>query len=44
MKIIAIKRYNAIYQVEKGDGVFLRILNNDGTVKDWEFMYKWVNC
>lgn len=35
---------NAIYQVGKGDGVFLRILNNDGTVMDWEFMYKWVNC
>ena len=33
---------NAIYQVGKGDGVFLKILNNDGTVRDWEFMNKWV--
>lgn len=33
---------NAIYQVGKGDGIFLRILNDDGTVKDWEFMKKWL--
>jgi predicted house-cleaning noncanonical NTP pyrophosphatase (MazG superfamily) len=33
---------NAIYQVGKGDGVYLNILNSDGTVKDWEFMHKWV--
>lgn len=34
---------NAIYQVGKGDGIFLEILNKDGTVKDWGFMDKWVN-
>lgn len=33
----------AIYQVGKGDGVYLKILNKDGTVYDWEFMNKWVN-
>ena len=34
---------NAIYQVGKGDGFFLKILNKDGTVRDWEFMNRWVN-
>ncbi|MFL0248087.1 hypothetical protein [Candidatus Clostridium stratigraminis] len=34
---------NAIYMVGKGDGVYLRILNDDGTVRDWEFMNRWVN-
>lgn len=33
---------NAIYMVDKGDGIYLRILNDDGTVRDWEFMYNWV--
>lgn len=33
---------NAIWQVGKGDGVFLGILNDDGTVKDWGFMKKWI--
>lgn len=33
----------AIWQVGKGDGIFLEILNNDGTVRDWDFMYKWVH-
>jgi len=32
----------AIWQVGKGDGVFLDILNDDGTIKDWEFLKKWV--
>lgn len=32
----------AIYNVGKGDGIFLGILNADGTVKDWEFMKKWL--
>lgn len=32
----------AIYQVGKGDGVYLEILNNDGTIKDWTFFKKWV--
>lgn len=31
----------AIYQVGKGDGVYLEILNNDGTIKDWTFFKKW---
>lgn len=31
----------AIWQVGKGDGVFLDILNLDGTVKDWDFIKKW---
>jgi hypothetical protein len=34
---------NAIYTVGKGDGIYLGILNTDGTVRDWEFMKKWVN-
>lgn len=34
---------SAIYWVGKGDGVFLGILNKDGTVRDWEFMNRWVN-
>lgn len=33
---------NAIYMVGKGDGVYLGILNDDGTVRDWEFMNRWV--
>jgi hypothetical protein len=33
----------AIWQVGKGDGVFLNILNEDGSVKDWNFIEKWVN-
>jgi hypothetical protein len=32
----------AIWQVGKGDGVFLDILHKDGTVKDWDFMQCWV--
>ncbi len=33
----------AIWQVGKGDGVFLNVLNADGTVKDVEFFRKWIN-
>jgi len=33
---------NAIWQVGKGDGVYLEILNYDGGVKDWKFFNKWV--
>ncbi len=33
----------AIWQVGKGDGVFLDILNDDGTIKDIEFIKQWVN-
>jgi hypothetical protein len=34
---------NAIYIVGKGDGIYLGILNADGTVRDWEFMKNWIN-
>ncbi|PAB58259.1 hypothetical protein CCE28_16565 [Anaeromicrobium sediminis] len=33
---------NAIWQVGKGDGVYLGILNDNGTIKDWEFVRKWI--
>lgn len=33
----------AIWQVGKGDGVFLDVLNDGGTIKDWEFFKKWVS-
>lgn len=32
----------AIWQVGKGDGVYLGILNEDGTVKDWDFIKEWI--
>ena len=32
----------AIWQVGKGDGVYLDILNNDGSVKDWSFIKRWL--
>jgi hypothetical protein len=32
----------AIWQVGKGDGVFLGILNDDGTIKDWNFFVSWI--
>ena len=33
----------AIWQVGKGDGVFLDILHDDGTIKDVEFIKDWIN-
>jgi len=33
----------AIWQVGKGDGVYLEILNEDGSVKDWSFFKRWLN-
>jgi hypothetical protein len=33
----------AIWQVGKGDGVFLEILHKDGSIKDKEFIKKWIN-
>ncbi len=33
----------SIWQVGKGDGVFLDILHNDGTIKDVEFIKSWIN-
>lgn len=32
----------AIWQVGKGDGVFLNILHKDGSVKDWNFIASWI--
>lgn len=32
----------AIWQVGKGDGVYLKILNEDGSVKDWNYIARWV--
>lgn len=32
----------AIWQVGKGDGTYLGILNDDGSVKDWSFFEKWL--
>jgi hypothetical protein len=32
----------AIWQVGKGDGVYLEILHDNGKVRDWNFMTKWV--
>ena len=34
---------NAIWQVGKGDGVYLGILYDDGRVKDWDFILKWIH-
>lgn len=32
----------AIWQVGKGDGFYLGVLNDDGTIKDWNFIKKWI--
>ncbi|MGP1906860.1 hypothetical protein ACTSEZ_01745 [Metabacillus sp. JX24] len=32
----------AIWQVGKGDGVYLGILNEDGSIKDWNFIAAWI--
>ncbi|MEW9053047.1 MAG: hypothetical protein AB2392_17940 [Neobacillus sp.] len=32
----------AIWQVGKGDGTYLGVLNDDGSVKDWSFFEQWV--
>lgn len=34
---------NAIWQVGKGDGAYLEILNDDGSIKDWDFIKKWID-
>ncbi|MGM0411000.1 MAG: hypothetical protein ACQEQF_09600 [Bacillota bacterium] len=31
----------AIWQVGRGDGEYLEVLNKDGTVKDWDFFASW---
>jgi hypothetical protein len=33
----------AIWQVGKGDGVYLGLLKEDGTIKDWSFFTTWIN-
>lgn len=33
----------AIWQVGKGDGTYLGVLHDDGSVRDWGFFKKWVN-
>lgn len=38
-------KYNsaqAIWQVGKGDGVYLEILHGNGKIKDWNFISKWI--
>ncbi|WP_197282639.1 hypothetical protein [Bacillus sp. FJAT-18017] len=32
----------AIWQVGKGDGVYLDLLHDDGPIKDWEFFRRWI--
>jgi hypothetical protein len=32
----------AIWQVGKGDGIYLGLLNEDGTVRDWSFFTTWL--
>lgn len=34
---------NAIYSVGKGDGIYLGLLNNDGTIKDSSFFRRWIS-
>lgn len=38
-----INSVNAIYNVGKSNGVYLSLLNNDGTIKDKEFFKEWIN-
>ena len=32
----------AIWQVGKGDGVYLGILDSDGKIIDWDFIHQWI--
>lgn len=32
----------AIWQVGKGDGVYLEVLHEDGSIKDWNFFAQWI--
>ena len=32
----------AIWQVGKGDGMYLEVLNEDGTIADWNFFARWI--
>jgi len=38
-----INSVNAIWTVGKGDGVYLGVLNPDGSIKDVEFFEKWIS-
>lgn len=38
-----INSVNAIWTVGKGDGVYLDVLNPDGSIKDIEFFEKWIS-
>lgn len=33
---------NAIWQVGRRDGIYLGLLNDDGTIKDWQFFAQWI--
>ena len=33
---------HAIWTVGKGDGMYLEILHKDGSVRDWDYIIKWV--
>jgi hypothetical protein len=33
---------SAIWQVGKSDGVYLEVLNEDGTLLGWNFFAKWI--
>ncbi|MCQ6282229.1 hypothetical protein [Bacillus sp. EB600] len=37
-----LKTAQAIWQVGKGDGVYLGILTEDGSIKDWNFFAQWI--
>lgn len=37
-----INSVNAIWSVGKGDGIYLEVLNSDGSIKDSEFIEKWM--
>jgi pimeloyl-ACP methyl ester carboxylesterase len=32
----------AIWQVGKGDGIYIGVLHEDGSIKDWNFFAKWI--
>lgn len=32
----------AIWQVGKGDGTYLGLLNEDGCIRDWDFFEQWI--
>lgn len=34
---------NAIYSIGKGNGIYLGLLNNDGTIRNKEFLREWIS-